>query len=158
MAVPIEFSSKSPDYTFLSNFYPAPFTLEGVTWPTVEHWFQAAKFPGDREFQERIREALTPVVAKRLGRTRRPTFRKDWEEVKEAVMRKGLQAKFAQNSTLSKALLATGVRPLIERASWDSYWGSGPQGRGKNRMGFLLMEVRSALSVSQNCADPPPLA
>jgi len=154
MAAPIEFSSKSADYAFLSNFYPAPFTLEGAEWPTVEHWFQAAKFPGDQEFQERIRDALNPVVAKRLGRTRRLTFRADWEEVKEAVMRKGLQAKFSQNSTLSKALLATGDRPLIERASWDSYWGSGPKGRGKNRMGFLLMEVRSAL---QNCGDPAPL-
>jgi ribA/ribD-fused uncharacterized protein len=155
MALPIGFSSKTPDYAFLSNFYPAPFTLEGVEWPTVEHWFQAAKFPGDHEFQERIRGALTPVVAKRLGRTRRPTFRADWEEVKEAVMRQGLHAKFAQNPALANALAATGNRPLIERSSWDSYWGSGPQGRGKNRMGFLLMEVRDALA--QNCGDAAPL-
>lgn len=30
-------------YEFLSNFYPAPVTLDGVVYPTVENAFQAAK-------------------------------------------------------------------------------------------------------------------
>src|SRR5687768_11883406 len=44
----------------LSNFYPSPFYDEaGVLWPTVEHYFQAAKTsdPGQREL---IRACATP--------------------------------------------------------------------------------------------------
>lgn len=43
------FFGKSPintfngDYRFLSNFYPAEVLFEGITWPSVEHAFQAAK-------------------------------------------------------------------------------------------------------------------
>lgn len=30
-------------YEFLSNFYPAPVTLDGVVYPTVENAFQGSK-------------------------------------------------------------------------------------------------------------------
>lgn len=147
MADPLEFSSKQN--AFLSNFYPAPFTLKGVTWPTVEHWFQAQKFPSDPAYQETIRCTPSPATAKRLGRTRSRPLRPDWEQVKEAIMASGLEAKFTQNSDLGAALLATGNRTLIEKAHWDSYWGSGPRGHGKNRMGALLVSLRDRLAASE---------
>ena len=143
---PLEFSSKQN--AFLSNFYPAPFILNGATWPTVEHWFQAQKFPTDPAYQETIRGLATPAAAKRLGRTRSRPLRPDWEQVKEEIMATGLAAKFTQNSTVRAALLATGERPLIEKAHWDSYWGSGPRGHGKNRMGALLVALRTRLASS----------
>ena len=31
------------EHEFLSNFYPSPITIEDITYPTVEHAFQAAK-------------------------------------------------------------------------------------------------------------------
>ena len=31
------------EYAFLSNFYPSPFTHDGITYPTNEHFFQSMK-------------------------------------------------------------------------------------------------------------------
>lgn len=141
----IEFSSKSATYSELSNFQVAPFILKDTTWPTVEHYFQAQKFPGDSLLQERIRLATSPASAKKLGRTRTPFFRSDWEDVKEDVMLEGLRAKFTQNVELGQLLKSTGGAQLKEKAFWDAYWGTGRTGKGKNRMGVLLERVRAEI-------------
>jgi ribA/ribD-fused uncharacterized protein len=140
----IEFSSKSLKYSEFSNFYAAPFVIDGQTWQTVEHYFQAAKFLGD-PLQELIRTAKTPQQAKKLGRTRSPAFRADWETVKESVMEIALKAKFTQNQPLADLLKSTGNTELREKAFWDSYWGTGRNGRGRNRMGHLLQDLRDNL-------------
>jgi len=54
-------------YEFLSNFYYSPVTYEGITYPTVEHAFQAAK-TFDVTERRRISEMKTPGMAKRAGR------------------------------------------------------------------------------------------
>ncbi len=66
----IEFNSKSDTFSELSNFYGAPFTINGKTYPTVENFFQSQKFPGDPVLQEKIRVAKTPVGAKRMGQAK----------------------------------------------------------------------------------------
>jgi len=141
----LEFSSKSETHTEFSNFHLVDFTVEGTTWRSVEHYFQAQKFPGDSALQERIRAAKTALGAKRLGRTRSEHFRSDWEQVKEDVMITGLRAKFTQNPELKKSLVQTAGLHLIEKNRSDSYWGSGPNSCGRNRTGVLLMKVRSEL-------------
>lgn len=147
----ILFNSKAQEYAWLSNFFVSPITLDEKEYPTVEHWFQSQKFT-DRHLQEKIRLCDTPAVAKRLGRTRDTSFLSNWDEIKEDIMLKGLRAKFMQNETLKNQLLQTGSALLEEEASWDSYWGLGRSGKGKNRMGFLLMKVRDELS---SCAFFP---
>ena len=142
----IEFSSYSATYSEFSNFHSSPFILKDKQWPTMEHYFQAQKFPGDKALQQRIQLAETPAIAKKLGRTRSPHFRADWEDVKETVMLECLQTKFTQNAKLGDLLKSTGTTALKEKAFWDSYWGTGRSGNGKNRMGALLEQVRSYLT------------
>lgn len=144
---PVYFYSKTTSYYELSNFSPHGFPLDGVYWPTVEHYFQAQKFPSAPAYQETIRQAYTPKEAKSLGRSRKIPLRSDWEQVKEEVMRKGLRAKFTAHPELAALLRETGTRQLIENAPSDFYWGCGNTGTGKNRLGILLMELRAALSV-----------
>jgi N-glycosidase YbiA len=141
----IEFNSKSEAFSELSNFYGSPITLNSKTYPTVEHFFQSQKFPGDPVLQEKIRMTKTPIGAKRAGRTQSPYFRQDWEEVKETVMLEGLRAKFTQNPQLADLLRSTGTAMLIEKMPRDSYWGSGPNGCGRNRMGRLLEKIRKEI-------------
>jgi ribA/ribD-fused uncharacterized protein len=141
----IEFNSKSETFSELSNFYGAPFTINDKTYPTVEHFFQSQKFPGDSVLQEKIRVAKTPVGAKRAGRTQSEHFRQDWDQVKETVMLEGLRAKFTQNPQLASLLRSTGTAMLIEKMPRDSYWGSGPNGCGRNRMGRLLEKLRKEI-------------
>ena len=74
-------------------------------------------------------------------------MRSDWEEVKEQVMLKALRAKFSHHQDLREQLLATGNLHLAEASPCDYYWGTGKSGKGKNRLGVLLMQVRSELLV-----------
>lgn len=141
----IRFHSKSSEYPWLSNFFVSPMYINGNEYLTVEHWFQSQKFT-DSEVQEMIRLSKTPATAKRLGRQRHPSFRSDWEAIKEEIMLQGLREKFRQHTHLKERLLGTGCAPLEEQAAWDSYWGTGKSGHGKNRMGHLLMKVRDELS------------
>ena len=140
----IKFYSHNEEYAFLSNFYHESFSLEGRTWPTVEHYFQAAKTDDPDEIW-RVLNAPSPAKAKGLGR--RVKLRPDWENVKIDVMRKALKAKYA-NPELRARLLATGTAHLIENAPRDYFWGCGASGSGKNWLGRLLMEVRDSLKES----------
>jgi len=142
----IEFNSKSASYSELSNFHLSPFMLEGKMWPTVEHYFQAQKFPTNPDLQERICSANSALSAKRFGQTKTFAFRDDWETIKDAVMEKGIRAKFQQNPELAAVLAGTGTAWLIEKAPRDSYWGSGPNGCGKNKTGHIIMRVRAELT------------
>jgi ribA/ribD-fused uncharacterized protein len=141
----IYFYSKTTAYYELSNFSPHGFALDGAYWPTVEHYFQAQKFPSQPAYQDKIRQARSPKDAKALGRSRKVPLRPDWEEVKDEVMRRALRAKFLAHPELTALLLETGGRELIENAPSDYYWGCGRTGTGQNRLGSLLMELRAAL-------------
>ena len=149
----IYFYSKTAAYYELSNFSPYGFLLDGAYWPTVEHYFQAQKFPAQDAYQEQIRRARSPKDAKALGRSRKVPLRPDWEDVKDEVVRRALQAKFLAHPELAALLLETGERALMENAPSDYYWGCGQTGTGKNRLGSLLMELRAALKAE---AEPNP--
>jgi ribA/ribD-fused uncharacterized protein len=131
-------------YGSFSNFSRHSFELDSLQWPTVEHYFQAQKFP-NTGLAERIRLASTPLEAKKLGRTRSIPLRVDWEEVKDDVMRRAIRRKFEVYPKLRNLLLSTGDEELVEDSPSDYYWGCGADGSGKNMTGVLLMEVRSAL-------------
>ncbi len=134
------------EYSFLSNFYPSPITYQGITFPTVEHFFQAMKTLNPAEFIE-IKDASTPGKAKRLGR--KVTLRPDWENVKVSIMKVALHLKF-DNMELREKLLATGDEYLVEGNTWhDNFWGSCEceqcGNHGQNMLGQLLMEVRKEI-------------
>ncbi|NHZ34232.1 NADAR family protein [Massilia rubra] len=144
MAKDIYFFGKDGRYAALSNFAGSAFSLDGHAWRTMEHYFQAMKFEGSAQF-ERILGCGSPKQAKDLGQSRATPIRRDWDEVKESIMLRGLRQKF-QDPELRALLLGTGKKRLIEDSPYDSYWGIGPNGKGKNRLGELLMQLREELS------------
>ncbi|XXF76217.1 NADAR family protein [Myxococcaceae bacterium GXIMD 01537] len=144
--MPIEFYSVGDAYGCFSNFSAHPITLAGKRWPTTEHYFQAQKFVGtDDAYVEEIRSARSPMIAARLGRSRKHPLRRDWESVKDEVMRQAVLAKFETHPDAREVLLSTGDEQLIEKTTDDHYWGCGSTGTGKNRLGQLLVEVRAIL-------------
>lgn len=127
------------EYAFLSNFYEAPMVIDGITYPTNEHYFQAMKAKSKAEHLK-IAAAATPGEAKRLGR--KCELKPNWEQIKDRVMLIGLFEKFTQNPQLKKRLLETGNAKLIEGNTWhDTYWGV-CYGVGANKLGELLMALR----------------
>jgi len=141
---PIHFYSVSAPYGEFSNFAPFPIRLGGTTWPTSEHYFQAQKFE-DADYREKIRTTKSPMIAARLGRSRKVKLRRDWESVKVRVMRDAVRAKFAQHEELCALLSATGDAKIVEHTTNDSYWGDGGDGSGQNMLGRILMEIRAEL-------------
>ena len=144
MSGSIKFYHPDRPYGFFSNFSTHPIHLKGKQWPTNEHYFQAQKFEGT-EHEEHVRLADSPGMAAQMGRDRSRPLRQDWEAVKDDVMRTAVRAKFTQHPELREQLLATGDAFLIEHTRNDSYWGDGGDGRGRNMLGRILMEVREEL-------------
>jgi len=130
-------------YRWLSNFWPSPFVLDGIHFPTVEHGYQAYKASDGQEFV-RILDARSPGEAKRLGK--RVKLRMNWEAIKDGVMLALVRAKFEQNPDLAAKLIATGDEELVEGNTWgDTYWGV-CRGVGQNKLGKILMNVRQELA------------
>jgi len=127
----------------LGTYSPHPFTLEGKSWPSVEHYFQAMKFD-NQDYQERIRTAASAKQARKLGRTRLKRIRRDWKDVKATYMTRAVYTKCRSHPDIAERLKTT-ERPLIENSLYDYYWGCGRDRRGKNMYGQILMNVRDKL-------------
>lgn len=144
MTEPIKFYSTADDYGEFSNFAAYPIKIGKRAWSTSEHYFQAMKFK-DKTEQEKIRKANSPMLAARMGRERKRTLRRDWESAKVNVMREAVMAKFSQHEELQVLLLGTGDAKIVEHTENDDYWGDGGDGKGKNMLGRILMDVRAKL-------------
>jgi len=140
----IFFYSTTGQYGCFSNFSRHGFELDGLRWPTSEHYFQAQKFVGT-PYLEEVRQAKTPKEAARLGRRRDWPLRPDWDEVKDEVMRQAVLRKFEVNPEIQAVLLATADEDLFEDSPTDAYWGGGADRTGQNKLGQILMEVRARL-------------
>jgi ribA/ribD-fused uncharacterized protein len=140
----IRFYSVSDEYGCFSNFAAYPIRLKGRVWPTSEHYFQAQKFAEPAQ-QEEIRKAKSPMLAARMGRSRKRKLRREWESMKVNVMREAVLAKFTQHDDLRDILLSTADAKIVEHTANDSYWGDGGDGSGRNMLGRILAEVREKL-------------
>ena len=120
MNVILRFRREGP-YTWLSNFHPVNVVLDDLTYPSVEHAFQAAKCDPDDPARVRIQHERNPAQVKKLGR--KVQLRPDWEEVKDAVLEDLLRQKFC-DPTLQAKLLQTEDDLIVESNYWhDNYWG-----------------------------------
>lgn len=134
-------TSFSGHYRFLSNFYCKDLTYQGIKYPSSENAYQASKAE-DTASRAEFR-GISPGQAKRLGQ--RLTLRPNWEDLKVAIMLEILKIKFS-DSFLEQKLRETGDAMLIEGNTWgDTFWGV-CNGVGENKLGKLLMIVRTGLS------------
>lgn len=140
----IFFYSTSGEYGQFSNFALYPIKLKGKVWLTSEHYFQAQKFHGT-EHENKIRKAPSPMKAAQMGRSRKVRIRKNWDNIKDNIMYEAVKAKFTQHEELKKLLLSTHEATIVEHTENDDYWGDGKDGKGKNKLGKILMKLREEL-------------
>jgi len=143
-----KFWSTRGEYGDFSNFSDHGFVLDGYKWKTVEHFYQAAKFPPGGENYMKVQRAKTAKEAKALGRSldKLPAH---WESRKVQVMMRALEAKFTQNEGLMELLLSTENETIVEDSPVDYEWGGGKDGTGKNLLGKCLMDLRETLRSSK---------
>lgn len=140
----IKFYRTHEPYGCFSNFYKYPITVNGITWMTSEHYFQAQKFAGTIH-EEEIWQASSAMRAAKMGRDPNRPLRKDWEKVKDSIMCSTVLEKVRQHKDIREILLSTGDSLLIEHTTNDSYWGDNGDGTGKNMLGRILMDIREGL-------------
>lgn len=141
-----------------SQWHVAPFTVDGVVYPTAEHWMMAHKalLFDDNEAFNKIITATKSAEAKDLGRTVKGFDEAIWNAKRYEIVVQGNIHKFGQHPALAEYLVNTGDRVLVEASPVDIVWGIGLAAdsksiddidawRGLNLLGFALMEVRDLL-------------
>jgi ribA/ribD-fused uncharacterized protein len=141
-----------------SNMYESPIQIDGITFPTVEHYFQwsKAKMFGDADIETKILKTQSPKSAKAYGKKVKSFDTTAWNEKRDSIMMTAVKAKLMQHPDILKALRETGTRPLAEADPRSKYWGIGTSAEtskakdpakwpGKNKMGTILTELREEL-------------
>jgi ribA/ribD-fused uncharacterized protein len=142
----------------LSQWWPASFTVDGITYSTAEHWMMAgkARLFGDDDGLAAVMAAKSPGAAKAAGRKVRGFHEAVWANARYGLVVAGNVAKFGQHQELANYLRTTGSKVLVEASPFDRIWGVGmgptnpdvrhpAKWRGLNLLGFALMEVRERL-------------
>jgi N-glycosidase YbiA len=156
----VRFSNNvSGPYKVFSNFAPITFLYRDITWSSSEQAFQCMKFyyekEGDSETNKKLYEycvlivnTSSPAKCKELGMTKDLPIRNDWDQiengifsVKDRFMFEIVLAKFGYNREARDLLLSTEDKILEEASPSDNYWGT--DGTGKNRLGQILMMIRT---------------
>lgn len=141
-----------------SQWFASGFELEGIHYPSAEHFMMAgkARLFDDEDTHARILKAVTPADVKQLGREVRRFDDARWTEARFDIVVRGNLAKFSQHPALGEYLLSTRGQVLVEASPVDRIWGIGlaaddakasraEQWRGLNLLGYALMEVRDRL-------------
>ena len=150
MTQEIRFCTPVGQWWFLSPLalFPIKMTADGkeYTFPSVEHYYQAMKFYASDPRFDVILKLKNPDDARLI--TKKPEYkinrRADFENNKFDIMEMGLYAKFAQNPDAAKMLKDTGDAVLIKSCAVCYKCGFG-EGSGTNRIGKVLMKIRSEI-------------
>lgn len=135
----ILFYLRNDPYGWLSNFWRAPQIVDGIIYPTNEHYYQAMK-ARDPVTRQWITQAPRAFYAMEAGRALRDKDKlENWEAIKIKVMLNGLRAKFRGNLDIQRLLVETYPAKLHEDSSTDMFWGI----KGRDMLGVLLMSVRN---------------
>jgi len=141
-----------------SQWYPAPFQVEGIRYFHNEQYMMAKKalLFGDTRTYNKIMKESEPAACKALGKSVANFNQQLWDSSKEEIIYNANYAKFSQNPELKAALLATGDAIIAEASPYDKIWGIGlkatdPESqdpmkwKGQNLLGKALMRVRDEL-------------
>jgi ribA/ribD-fused uncharacterized protein len=118
----------------LSQWWPSAFVVDGVSYPTAEHFMMAqkARMFGDEPAAAAVLEASTPADAKASGRRVKGYDDEAWTSGRYEIVVEGNTAKFGQNRDLvlwtrSGALVSPRTTPGLVghvsgggRISWAS--------------------------------------
>lgn len=152
------FHNPNEDNGYLSNWYLSEFTVDNVTFSSMEQYmmYKKAVCFRDKDTADRILATNDVAEIKALGRLVADYNESYWNGVRQIVVFEGLIAKFSQNEDLKKLLKATENAILAECAVKDRIWGIGlsmkdperfeiDKWKGQNLLGYALMMVRERL-------------
>ena len=135
---------------WFSNMLPFEESLvyEGITYKTVENFYQAMKLPRSCQDLRGEIAAKSPFDAKKSIRDReRYQWDANWTQEKALkVMEFALKHKFKKGTDWARKLDLTEDWEIVEWSNWqDFWWGKDIQTEeGQNHLGKLIMKIRAA--------------
>ena len=151
------FGGSLSEYGPLSNWGRFPVVYNNIKLPTLEHAFMHEKCicNDDVISAKAVLQSPEPYQAKQIGDTMKLTDK--WTDVKSnKVMSDLLKVKFTPDSDLTRELLSTGDKHLVESGRnkeyacglslVNKYIFDKKKHSGKNRLGTQLMERHSAIN------------
>lgn len=152
------FHNPDEDNGYLSNWYLSDFTIDGVSFSSIEQFmmYRKAICFGDKSVATKILSTNDMAEIKTLGRKVSDYNEDLWNGIRQIIVYEGLLAKFTQNEELKVKLKSTGDAVLAECAVKDCIWGIGlsmkdpnrfdiSKWKGQNLLGYTLMMVRELL-------------
>jgi ribA/ribD-fused uncharacterized protein len=134
------------------------FTVDIDEYSCAEQYMMAekARLFKDEEVCSSIMESKDPKEMKALGKKVKNFDQTIWDKVKYSIVLNGNYYKFSQNEKIRNYLVSTGNKILVEASPMDTIWGIGlgkenekaynpNTWKGKNLLGFALMEVRDEI-------------
>lgn len=135
-----------------------PIIINRIEYNCCEQWMMSEKARAFEDYYilKRIMASDNPRDQKTLGKDVKDFNRARWDVIARSIVFKGNYAKFTQNEELTKILLSTGDRIIVEASPVDRVWGIGlgkddpraldkDQWKGTNWLGEVLMDVRSKI-------------
>lgn len=152
------FHNPNEENGYLSNWYPSPFTKDGIAFSSMEQFmmYRKAVCFQDNGIAAQILGTEDVARIKELGRLVSGYDEHRWNGMRQLIVYEGLIEKFSQNAGLGAQLKATGTALLAECAVRDRIWGIGlsmsdpdrldpAKWQGHNLLGYALMLVREKL-------------
>ncbi|KEI69919.1 NADAR family protein [Endozoicomonas elysicola] len=150
------FYDKGQPLYSLTNYHKGqnPITIDGVGWPTAEHYFQCAKFKVGSSSWSTIKNNPSPDHARVHAGNHFKPHNPDclhggnghaWGAEKDRVMWKTLTHKAVDDLQYRTELIGTGNSVLFENSPVDYYWGIGQNGSGQNTLGYMHMAIRDMI-------------
>jgi ribA/ribD-fused uncharacterized protein len=134
------------EFYCFSNFSSFAVKWKGKLWSTSEHAYQAAHFfKTAPKLAARIHASLSAHVAFKLAQGNAHKAPADWEDIKLGIMEDIVRHKLRQHPYVRYKLRQTGKRMIVEDSFRDSFWGRGPNKKGRNELGKIWMKLRDEL-------------
>jgi ribA/ribD-fused uncharacterized protein len=131
------------EYRWLSNFEMCDVYYEGLSYPSSENAYQAAKL--DKDYRHHL-QCCSAAASKKVWKKypKMDSTSEEWDKRKYEVMSVIIFDKFFRNKELRQALIDTDEKFLEETNHWkDGYWGVDIKLGGQNHLGKILMKTRS---------------
>lgn len=133
--------------------FPCAIEFRDIKYPSALHAFMAQTFENNLALQEQCAQLSIDALIKLILVQGNPNHHAWYrvssesgsEQYRERVIYDILHAKFDQNPTLKKILLATLNTALIYRSGVNKqhdFWGTGARGTNLNKLGQILMKLR----------------
>jgi ribA/ribD-fused uncharacterized protein len=136
-------------YGAFSNLFKRSLVFEEQVFPSAEHAYQAGKASKEAVKKWLLNAPSPSLVAMAAHGLYTWDIVPNWSQIKFDRMRSVLRAKFTQHEDLRALLLSSGSARLVECGTVDNpvnrTWGE-VNGKGKNMLGVLLMELRDELA------------